>query len=108
MKKGPESYCQDSDPFRLILHCLFLCGLFQGFFLLPDPLVQIRHTLLNLLLNTADHFFLLSREFKEISVYRVRTAAINLSHLFWGEKLFLLNQPGADSKVLFGSCIYLP
>ena len=29
----------------LILHCLFLCGLFQGFFLLQDPLVQIRHTL---------------------------------------------------------------
>ena len=83
MKKGPESYCQDSDPFRLILHCLFLCGLFQGFFLLPDPLVQIRHTLLNLLLNTADHLFLLSREFEEISVYRVRTAAINLGHLLY-------------------------
>ena len=30
---------------------------------------------------------LLSREFKKISVYRVRTAAINLSHLLWGEKL---------------------
>ena len=29
----------------LILHCLFLCGLFQSFFLPPDPLVQIRHTL---------------------------------------------------------------
>ena len=44
---------------------------------------------------------------KEISVYRVRTAAINLGHLLWGEKLFLLNQPGTDSKVLFGSCIVL-
>ena len=73
----------------MILHYLFLRDLFQGFFLLPDPLIQIRHTLLNLLLNTADHFFLLSREFKEISVYRVRTAAINLGHLLWGEKLFL-------------------
>ena len=91
----------------MILHCLFLRDLFQGFFLLPDSLVQIRHTLLNLLLNTADHFFLLSREFKEISVYRVRTAAINLSHLFWGEKPFLLNQPRADGKVLFGFCIVL-
>ena len=70
MKKGPESYCQDSDPFRLILHCLFLCGLFQGFFLLPDSLVQIRHTLLNLLLNTADHFFLLSRESTESAQQR--------------------------------------
>ena len=29
----------------LILHCLLLCDLFQGFFLLPDSLVQIRHTL---------------------------------------------------------------
>ena len=67
----------------LILHCLFLRDLFQGFFLPPDPLVQIRHTLLNLLLNTADHFFLLSREFKEISVDRVRTAAINLGHLLY-------------------------
>ena len=91
----------------MILHCLLLRDLFQGFFLLPDSLVQIRHTLLNLLLNTADYFFLLSREFKEISVYRVRTAAINLGHLLWGEKPFLLNQPGADSKVLFGSCIVL-
>ena len=81
--------------------------MFQGFFLLPNPLIQIRHTLLNLLLNTADHFFLLSREFKEISVYRVCTAAINLGHLLWGEKLFLLNQSGADGKVLFGSCIVL-
>ena len=38
----------------MILHCLLLRDLFQGFFLLPDSLVQIRHTLLNLLLNTAD------------------------------------------------------
>ena len=44
---------------------------------------------------------------KEISVDRVRTAAINLGHLLWGEKLFLLNQPGADGKVPFGSCIVL-
>ena len=50
---------------------------------------------------------LLSREFKEISVYRVRTAVINLGQLLWAEKLFLLNQPRADGKVLFGSCIVL-
>ena len=41
------------------------------------------------------------------SEYRVCTAAINLGHLLWGEKLFLLNQSGADGKVLFGSCIVL-
>lgn len=63
-----------------------LRDLFQGFFLLPDSLVQIRHTLLNLLLNTADHFFLLSREFKEISVYRVRTAAINIAVSIEGQQ----------------------
>ena len=52
-------------------------------------------THLNLLLDTADYFLLLVSEFKKLPVHRVGTAAINLSQLFWTEKLFLLDINGS-------------
>ena len=48
----------------LCVDCLFLRDSFQCFLLLSDPLIQIRHAYLNLLLDTVDYFLLLVSGFK--------------------------------------------
>ena len=45
-KKGPESSCEDSGPYRLILHCLFLL---RFCVLLLDAIHDVRQALLDLL-----------------------------------------------------------
>ena len=50
----------------LLLHCLLLRGSFQCFLLLTDALVQIRYAHPDLLLDSADHFFLRIRKLKEV------------------------------------------
>ena len=76
----------------MILHCLLLRDLFQGFFLLTDALVQIRYAHPNLLLDSADHFFLRIRKLKEVLIHGIGAAAEYLSQLFRAEKLFLLDK----------------
>ena len=107
IKKGRSLIAKTPAHAILLLHCLFLRGSFLCVLLLTDALVQIRHTYLNLLLDAVDQLHLLIRKLKEVLIHRVGAASVNLSQLLRAEKLFLLNQPGADSKVLFGSIVVL-
>ena len=59
IKKGRSLIAKTPAHAILLLHCLFLRGSFQCFLLLTDALVQIRYAHPDLLLDSADHFFLL-------------------------------------------------
>ena len=91
----------------LLLHCLLLRGSFQCFLLLTDALVQIRYAHPDLLLDSADHFFLHIRKLKEVLIHGIGAAAEYLGQLLRAEKLFLLDKPGACGEVLLGAIVVL-
>ena len=82
-------------------------GSFQCFLLLSDALVQIRHAHPDLLLDSADHFFLRIRKLKEVLIHGIGAAAEYLSQLLRAEKLFLLDKPGACGEILLGGIVVL-
>lgn len=65
-----------------------------------DALIQIRHAHPDLLLDSADHFFLRIRKLKEVLIHGIGAAAEYLGQLLRAEKLFLLDKPGACGEVL--------
>ena len=92
-KNRPGSFCKSPGHSRIVLHCLFLHSLFRHIFLLPDPLVQIRHTLLDLLLCAPNYLFLFLGELKKVAVHGICTAAIDLRQLLRVKELRLLDKP---------------
>ena len=84
----------------MLLHGLLLRGSFQCFHLLTDALVQIRYAHPDLLLDSADHFFLRIRKLKEVLIHGIGTAEVDLNQLLWAEKLLLLDESGTCGDVL--------
>ena len=84
----------------LLLHGLLLRDSFQCFHLLTDTLVQIRYAHPDLLLDSADHFFLRIRKLKEVLIHGIGTAEVDLNQLLWAEKLLLLDESGTCGDVL--------
>ena len=84
----------------MLLHGLLLRDSFQCFHLLTDTLVQIRYAHPDLLLDSADHFFLRIRKLKEVLIHGIGTAEVDLNQLLWAEKLLLLDESGTCGDVL--------
>ena len=84
----------------MLLHGLLLRDSFQCFHLLTDTLVQIRYAHPDLLLDSADHFFLRIRKLKEVLIHGIGTAEVDLNRLLWAEKLLLLDESGTCGDVL--------
>ena len=84
----------------MLLHCLLLRDSFQCFHLLTDTLVQIRYAHPDLLLDSADHFFLRIRKLKEVLIHGIGTAEVDLNQLLLAEKLLLLDESGTCGDVL--------
>ena len=68
-------------PCHVVLHCLLLRGSFLCVLLLTDALIQIRHAHPDLLLDSADRFFLRIRKLKEVLIHGIGAAAEYLGQL---------------------------
>ena len=92
IKKGRSLIAKTPAHAMMLLHGLLLRDSFQCFHLLTDTLVQIRYAHPDLLLDSADHFFLRIRKLKEVLIHGIGAVAEYLSQLFRAEKLFLLDK----------------
>ena len=72
--------------------------------LFMDLLHDIRHTALDLFLNTPDTFILIISQI-EARIQRISAASIYFDHLFGRKKLLLRDQAGAGGEVLFCSFV---
>ena len=99
-KKGRSLIAKTPAHAMMLLHCLLLRDSFQCFHLLTDTLVQIRYAHPDLLLDSADHFFLRIRKLKEVLIHGIGTAEVDLNQLLWAEKLLLLDESGTCGDVL--------
>ena len=100
IKKGRSLIAKTPAHAMLLLHGLLLRDSFQCFHLLTDTLVQIRYAHPDLLLDSADHFFLRIRKLKEVLIHGIGTAEVDLNRLLWAEKLLLLDESGTCGNVL--------
>ena len=100
IKKGRSLIAKTPAHAMLLLHGLLLRDSFQCFHLLTDTLVQIRYAHPDLLLDSADHFFLRIRKLKEVLIHGIGTAEVDLNQLLWAEKLLLLDESGTCGDVL--------
>ena len=100
IKKGRSLIAKTPAHAMMLLHGLLLRDSFRCFHLLTDTLVQIRYAHPDLLLDSADHFFLRIRKLKEVLIHGIGTAEVDPNQLLWAEKLLLLDESGTCGDVL--------